>query len=75
MSVNEEKRDDGERIQDIFSGLDEVVCGMEKEDVSLEQSFDLYHKGMELLKRCGEKIDRIEKKMVMLDDKGEEHEF
>lgn len=75
MSVNEEKRDDGERIQDIFSGLDEVVRGMEKEDVSLEQSFDLYHKGMELLKRCGEKIDRIEKKMVMLDDKGEEHEF
>jgi exodeoxyribonuclease VII small subunit len=48
---------------------------MEKEDVSLEQSFDLYYKGMELLKRCGEKIDRIEKKMVMLDDKGEEHEF
>lgn len=75
MSVNEEKREDGERIQDIFSGLDEVVRGMEKEDVSLEQSFDLYHKGMELLKRCGEKIDRIEKKMVMLDDKGEEHEF
>ncbi len=62
MSVNEEKREGGERIQDIFSGLDEVVRGMEKEDVSLEQSFDLYYKG-------------IEKKMVMLDDKGEEHEF
>ena len=75
MSVNEEKREGGERIQDIFSGLDEVVRGMEKEDVSLEQSFDLYYKGMELLKRCGETIDRIEKKMVMLDDKGEEHEF
>lgn len=75
MSENREKSEGGEQIQDIFLGIDEVINGMEKEDVSLEQSFDLYHKGMELLKQCSEKIDRIEKKMIMLDDEGEEHEF
>lgn len=75
MSGNREKNENGERIEDIFSSIEEVISGMEQEDVSLEESFDLYHKGMGLLKLCSEKIDKIEKKMVMLDDKGEEHEF
>ena len=57
MSVNEEKREGGERIQDIFSGLDEVVRGMEKEDVSLEQSFDLYYKAMRREDRQDRKED------------------
>ena len=35
----------------------------------------MYHKGMELLKVCNDKIDTIEKKMMVLDENGEEHEF
>ena len=48
---------------------------MEKPDVSLEDSFRLYHKGMDMLKSCNEKIDKIEKKMLILDDEGVSHEF
>ena len=44
-------------------------------DVSLEETFDLYHKGMNMLKSCNDKIDKVEKKMLILDDKGEAHEF
>lgn len=75
MSQKAVKKEKEAGIQEIFGQLDEVVKGMEKEDVSLEASFDLYHKGMDLLKLCNEKIDRIEKKMIMLDDEGEEHGF
>lgn len=62
-------------LETIFEQLDEVVTKLEGEDVSLEDSFDLYHKGMDLLKVCNEKIDTIEKKMMILDDNGEQHEF
>lgn len=62
-------------IEDLFSELDEVIETMEQGDISLEESFNSYRKGMELLKICNEKIDKVEKKMLVLDDKGEEHEF
>ena len=48
---------------------------MEEEDISLEESFQLYKEGMEMLKLCNEKIDTIEKKMMILDEEGAEHEF
>ena len=62
-------------LETVFGQLDEIVEQLEAEDVSLEDSFGLYHKGMDLLKVCNEKIDTIEKKMMMLDENGEEHEF
>ncbi len=62
-------------LETVFEHLDEIVEQLESEDISLEDSFGLYHKGMDLLKVCNEKIDMIEKKMMMLDENGEEHEF
>ena len=62
-------------LETVFEQLDEIVEQLEAEEVSLEDSFGLYHKGMDLLKVCNEKIDTIEKKMMMLDENGEEHEF
>ena len=62
-------------LETVFEQLDEIAEQLEAEDVSLEDSFGLYHKGMDLLKVCNEKIDTIEKKMMMLDENGEEHEF
>ena len=62
-------------LETVFEQLDEIVEQLEAEDVSLEDSFGLYHKGMDLLKACNEKTDTIEKKMMMLDENGEEHEF
>ena len=62
-------------LETVFEQLDEIVGQLEAENVSLEDSFALYHKGMDLLKVCNEKIDTIEKKMMILDENGEEHEF
>ncbi|MCI8561086.1 MAG: exodeoxyribonuclease VII small subunit [Dorea sp.] len=70
---NEEKKTPA--LQDIFAQLDEVIEGMEQEDVSLEETFELYHKGMDMLKMCNDKIDKVEKKMLLLDNEGEKHEF
>ncbi|MBP3664886.1 MAG: exodeoxyribonuclease VII small subunit [Tyzzerella sp.] len=62
-------------LEEVFEELDQVVEQLEESTVSLEDSFSLYHKGMELLKVCNDKIDRVEKKMLMLDEDGEQHEL
>ena len=46
-----------------------------RQDISLEDSFVQYKKGMELLKVCNEKIDAIEKKVLILNGEGETDEF
>lgn len=62
-------------LETVFEQLDEIVDKLEGEGASLEESFQLYHKGVDLLKVCNEKIDTIEKKMLILDGDGEQHEF
>lgn len=62
-------------LEQVFEQLDKVVEKLETETVSLEESFQLYHQGMDLLKICNDKIDTVEKKMMVLDENGEQHEF
>ena len=62
-------------LEETFVGLEEVIQKMERGDVSLEESFQLYHKGMDMLKSCNDKIDKIEKQMLILDEGGTLHEF
>ncbi|MGN1166246.1 MAG: exodeoxyribonuclease VII small subunit [Lachnospiraceae bacterium] len=77
MMGKEEKtqKKDERTIQEIFAQLDKVIENMEQGDISLEESFRQYREGMELLKTCNDKIDKVEKKMLILDNEGEEHEF
>ena len=62
-------------LEEVFVALEEVIKAMEQPDVSLEDSFRLYHQGMDMLKSCNDKIDKIEKKMLVLDEEGDIHEF
>lgn len=68
--VKEEKT-----LEEVFTELEKVIGEMEQPDVSLEDSFRLYRQGMDMLKSCNDKIDKIEKKMMVLDDEGVSHEF
>ena len=46
--------------------LDAILEQLEGKDISLEDSFALYQKGMELVKTCNSKIDTVEKKMITI---------
>lgn len=72
LQENQEMKDC--TLDEMFEKLDSVLAGME-EETSLEESFRLYHQGMDMLKMCSEKIDRIEKQILILDEEGEPHEF
>ena len=43
--------------------------------IELEDSFQMYHQGIDMLKACNDKMDKIEKQMLVLDSEGETHEF
>lgn len=64
-----------ETLDELFTELEAVIKTMEQGEVSLEETFDLYHRGMDLLNVCNNKIDKVEKKILVLDNKGEAHEF
>ena len=61
-------------LEQLFSEL-EAVTGALEEESSLEKSFQLYHRGMDMLKACSDRIDRVEKQIQVLDEKGEAHEL
>ncbi len=62
-------------LEELFEGLEGVISRLEREEVTLEESFQLYQKGMNLLKQCNTTIDTVEKKVQILDEDGETHEF
>lgn len=57
-------------LEEMLYSLDEHIQELESGDISLEQSFRVYEKGMRLLKECNEKIDLVEKKVLELNADG-----
>lgn len=55
-------------IEQGFCELGEIMEKMEAEDVSLEESFKLYNKGIKLVKQIKEKLDDTEKKLIVLNE-------
>lgn len=62
-------------LEENFKELEETIHQLEGKDVSLEQSFELYKKGMDLVKDCNDQIDRVEKQILQLKENGEISSF
>lgn len=62
-------------LEETFVNLEQSIAKLEAEDISLEESFQIYQEGMKLLKSCNEKIDRVEKEVLKLNESGELDEF
>ena len=66
MAKSEEKLS----LEQILEQLDETSEELQSGDVSLEESFELYKKGMDYVKLCSETIEQVEKKVLMLNQEG-----
>lgn len=64
-----------QNLESLFGQLEDIIHKMESDGISLEDSFELYHRGMDTLRQCNDKIDKVEKKILILDEEGETHEF
>ncbi|MDY3250188.1 MAG: exodeoxyribonuclease VII small subunit [Candidatus Choladocola sp.] len=62
-------------LEESFSRLDEMLEQLENRELPLEDSFRIYQEGMNLLRYCSEKIDTVEKKILVLNEDGELDEF
>ena len=62
--MSEKKQD--QSIEEPFAQLDELLEKLEASDTSLEESFACYEAGMKLVKACSDKIDKVEKQMMIL---------
>ncbi len=62
-------------LEEAFEILEETVSKLEAEDITLEDSCKEYKQGMEILKYCSDKIDKVEKKVLKIDENGETDEF
>lgn len=62
-------------LEDSFAQIEEVIRRLEAEDITLEESFSAYNQGMALLAKCNESIDRVEKKVLKVNEDGGLDEF
>lgn len=62
-------------LEEAFEQIEGLIEHLEEEDITLENSFRAYQEGMKLLKYCDEKIDRVEKQVLKINEDGELDEF
>lgn len=70
MAVKKEKT-----IEETFAEMEELIKKLESGESSLEESFQYYETGMKLVKSCNDKIDKVEKKIIVLEDNGDKSEL
>ena len=75
MSTKEKNAKDKPSVEEAFQAIDEIIEKLEDEDLSLEDAFQEFRNGMEMVKVCEQAIDRIEKDVLQLTEEGETETF
>ena len=64
------KKEEKLTLEEALGKLESTIAKLQSEEVSLEESFNLYKEGMDYVKVCSETIDQVEKKVLMLNQEG-----
>ena len=62
-------------LEQSFDELDEILSAMEQDDVTIEDAFSQYEKGMKLVKNMHERLSSLESKVEMIAKDGNFEEF
>ena len=73
--MSQTKQEKEQSLEEAFQELEEMIEKMQQRDVTLDETFALYEQGIRKLKFCNQKIDRVEKKMLLLNGQGELEPF
>jgi len=60
--------DVAENYEQAVKELEEIVSSLEKGDIPLEKSLELFQRGVALTKYCTEKLDETEKQILKIVD-------
>lgn len=61
-------------IEEMFERLDKIMHTLEDGSSNLEESFASYEAGMRLVRACSEKIDKVEKQIMVVNGEDAETE-
>ena len=57
-------------LEEMMDELDGCVKRLEADDITLEESFHIYEQGMKYVKACNDRIDKVEKEVLKLEEDG-----
>lgn len=57
-------------LEENFAKLEETLEKLGNDELPLEEAFQAYSEGMQLLKQCNEQIDYVEKQVLKLTEDG-----
>lgn len=63
------------KLEELFGRLNVIIEELEKPDIGLESSFELYQEGIRLVKACNDSIDKVEKQLIILNENGDNNEL
>jgi len=66
MATRTDKKEKELSLEENFELLGEITEKLQSEDLPLEEAFENYKKGMDLIKKCSEQIDMVEKEVLEL---------
>lgn len=77
MERNKEQTEQEQKLslEEAFAQIEDVIAHLETEEITLEESFLEYNRGMRLLQHCNSAIDRVEKKVLQINEDGGLDEF
>lgn len=55
-------------IEDNFEQLEDIISKMQSDRITLEQSFELYNKGLSLVQDCNNQIEKIENQIKIIEE-------
>ena len=61
-------------LEESFDALDGIIDELQGGELTLEESFKKYEEGMKLVKNCNDSIDKVEKKLLVING-GEDELF
>lgn len=54
-------------LEQSFENLSNIIGQLQDGNLTLEESFKMYEEGMKLVKNCNDALDKVEKKLVIIE--------
>ena len=55
-------------IERAFEQLEDIIGQLSSEEISLSDSMDLYKKGVKILDKCSQTLDKTQKEIIILQE-------
>ena len=62
-------------LEETFALLEQMIEKLSDKDTPLEEAFETYRKGMQIVKEAQNEIDLVEKQVMILNEEGGNDEF